>query len=123
MPSLDNYNLSELASEIKTRYDRLKKLNRNVVKHEERLRMAIQDRILGAIDDDELERITNEAKQADNECFEEKCATRQLIKVLRDISDELGHVALNADYSGVELGTTINIAMMFSDVKKLKEKA
>ena len=84
--------------------------------------MAIQDRILGVIDDEELERTTREAKLANDACFDEKCRVRRLITRLRDIVDDLDHVVLNAEYSCAEMDTSINIAMIFSDVKKMEEK-
>ena len=60
MTDIDN--VLVLASNAKESYDKLKELNRAVVKKEDTLRMAIQDRILGVIDDKDLERITREAK-------------------------------------------------------------
>lgn len=120
MTDIDN--VLVLASNAKESYDKLKELNRAVVKKEDILRMAIQDRILGVIDDDELERITREAKLANDASFDEKCRLRRLITRLRDIVDELDHVVFNAEYSCAEMDTSINIAMIFSDVKRMEEK-
>ena len=114
--------LNMIASNAKESYDKLKELNRAVVKKEDILRMAIQDRILGVIPDDELERITREAKLANDACFDEKRKLRRLITRLRDIVDELNHVVFNAEYSCAEMDTSINIAMIFSDVKNMEGK-
>ena len=87
----ERYDLNMIASNAKESYDKLKELNRAVVKKEDILRLAIQDRILGVIDDKELERITREAKLANDASYDEKCKLRRLITRLRDIVDELNH--------------------------------
>lgn len=53
--------------EVKDAYDRCRELTRKVVAQEDRLRLAIQDRIMGAIDDAELEKITADAARLVNE--------------------------------------------------------
>lgn len=110
-------------NEIKEQAEKAKGLNRKVVKKEEILRHAIQDRILGEINTEELGKVIKESEDLNNECCSARMELYRWTKIISEIEDELKHITSNSMYATAEIEAEINVAKLFSDVEKFKGDA
>lgn len=108
-------------NEIKEQAEKVKELNRKVVKQEEILAFAIQDRILGEINTEELGQVIKESDDLNNKSTSARMELYRMSKILSKIEDELKHIISNSEYSTAEMDSEINVAMLFSDVEKFKK--
>ena len=105
--------------EIKELAEKAKEKNRKAVQQEDILRLAIQDRILGTIDDEELENIAKESDRIAGECGSARMRLYEWCMMLSNIREELMSIVSNAGYTTAELDATVNTARIFSDIKKI----
>lgn len=108
--------------EIKELAEKTKEQTRNAIRQEDVLRLAIQDRILGTIDNEELEKIAKESDHISGECASARMRLYECCKLFSDIREELMHLVSNADYATAELDTAVNIARIFSDIEKFTKE-
>lgn len=108
--------------EIKELAEKTKEQTRNAIRKEDVLRLAIQDRILGIIDNEELEKIAKESDHISGKCASARMRLYEWCKLFLDIREELMHLVSNADYATAELDTMVNIARIFSDIKKITKE-
>lgn len=108
--------------EIKEFAKKTKEQTRKAIQQEDVLRLAIQDRILGTIDDEELLKIAKESDHIAGECGCARMRLYEWCKLFSDIREELMHLVSNAGYATAELDATVNIARIFSDIKKITKE-
>lgn len=108
--------------EIKELAEKAKEKTRKAVQEEDILRHAIQDRILGTIDDEELENIIKGSDYIAGECASARIRLYEWCMMLSNIREELMHIVSNANYATAELDATINTARIFSDIKKITKE-
>lgn len=108
--------------EVKELAEDAKEKTRKAVQQENILRLAIQDRILGAIDDEELENIAKESDHIAGECGSARIRLYEWCTLLSNIKEELMHLVSNAGYATAELDTTVNTARIFSGIKKITKE-
>jgi predicted nuclease with TOPRIM domain len=100
-------------NKIKEQAEKTKELNRKVVKQEEILADAIQDRIIGEINTEELGQIIKESDDLNNKCSSARMELYRMSKILSEIEDELKHIISNSGYSTAEMDCEINVARLF----------
>lgn len=108
--------------EIKELAEKTKEQTRKAIKQENVLRLAIQDRILGTIDDEELSKISKESDRIAGECTSTRMKLYGWCKLFYDIREELMRLVNNAGYATAELDTTVNNARIFSDIGKITKE-
>ena len=108
-------------NEIKEQVEKTKELNRKVINQGDVLRHAIQDRILGEINTEELVKIIRESENLTGKCWSARMELYRWSMIFSKIKDELERISNNTGYSLAEMDAEINDAKLFSDVEKFKK--